>query len=233
MPFTRKEIEHMIIQVERNPENKSLKSILKKMQCYTSDEIIEEIIEMASQTFPDNPNEFIILTDDDTKKKNSFFNALHGFQFKNSDDKPSRHHCVDIRSFLEDFTRGAIPLNNFEFNNEFNLTDSDGEAIGHHCHVYDDDVNDLQERLIACVCEEIPESQHVIAYKLIKSLDGAPEAIERICHENQSQMELTVRMGPDMECSILTQDMLRYCASSLQFIYSKGPTKIYIHKKKK
>ena len=233
MPFTRKEIEEMIKQVERNPENKFLKSILKKMQCYTSEEIIEEIMEMASQTFPDNPNEFIILTDDDTKKKNSFFNALHGFQFKNSDDKPSRHHCVDIRSFLEDFTRGAIPLNNFEFNNEFNLTDSDGEAIGHHCHIYDDDVDDLKERLIACVCEEIPESQHVIAYKLIKSLDGAPEAIERICHENQSQIELTVRMGPDMECSVSTQDMLRYCASSLQFIYSKGSNKIYIHKKKK
>lgn len=233
MSFTRKEIEEMMKQVERNPENKFLKSILKKIQCYTSEEIIEEIMEMASQTFPDNPNEFIILTDDDTKKKNSFFNALHGFQFKDSDYKPSRHPCADIRSFLEDFARGDISLNDLEFNKEFNLTDSDGEAIGHHCRVYDDDVDDLRKRFIACVCEEIPDSPHVIAYKLIKSLDDAPEAIESICHENQSQIELTVRIGPDMECSILTQDMLRYCASSLQFIYSRNKHKIYIHKKGK
>ena len=230
MTFTRKEIEEMIKQVARNPENKFLKSILKKMQCYTSEEIIEDIMEMASQTFPDNPNEFIILTDDDTKKKNTFFNAFH--QFEDSDDKPSRH-CDDIRSFLEDFARGDMPLNNFEFNNEFNLTYSDGEAIGHHCRVYDEDVYDLKKRFIACVCEEIPDSPHVIAYKLIKSLDGAPEAIESICRKNQSQIELIVRMGPDMECSILTQDMLRYCASSLQFIYSRNKHKIYIHKKGK
>jgi hypothetical protein len=230
MSFSRKEIEEMIIQVERNPENKSLKSILKKMQCYTSEEIIEEIMEMASKTFPDNSNEFIILIDNDKKTKNPFLNTFH--QFEDSDDKPSRH-CDDIRSFLEDFARGAMPLNSFEFNKEFNLTDSDGEAIGHHCRVYDEDVWDLKERFIACVCGEIPESPHVIAYKLIKSLDGAPEAIESICRKNQSQIELTVTMGPDMECSILTQDMLRYCASSLQFIYSRNKHKIYIHKKGK
>ena len=35
-----------------------------------------------------------------------------------------------------------------------------------------------------------------------------------------------------MECSILTQDMLRYCASSLQFIYSRNKHNIYIHKKR-
>jgi hypothetical protein len=254
MSFSRKEIEEMIKQVERNPENKFLKSILNKMQCYTSEEIIEEIMEMASKTFPDNSNEFIILIDNDKKTKNPFLNTFHQFEdsdVEESDDKPSRH-CDDIRSFLEDFARGAMPLNSFEFNNEFNLTDSDGEAIGHHCRVYDEDVWDLKERFIACVCGEIPESPHVIAYKLIKSLDGAPEAIESICRKNQSQIELTVTMGPDMECgiltqdmlrycasslrmecSILTQDMLRYCASSLKFIYSRNKNNIYIHKKRK
>ena len=66
MSFSRKEIEEMIKQVERNSENKFLKSILNKMQCYTSEEIIEEIMEMASKTFPDNSNEFIILIDNDS-----------------------------------------------------------------------------------------------------------------------------------------------------------------------
>lgn len=246
MSFSRKEIEEMIEQVKRNPENKILKSILNKMQCYTSEEIIEEIMEMASKTFPNNPNEFIILIDNDKETKNQFLNAFHQFEnFKDfedfedfedsdvedSDDKPSRH-CGDIRSFLKNFARGDMPLNNFEFNNEFNLTDSNGEAIGHHCRVYDDDVYDLKERFIACVCEEIPESSHVIAYKLIKSLDGAPEAIESICRKNQSQIELRVRIGSDMECSILIQDMLRYCASSLPLIHSSIKHNIYIHKKR-
>ena len=237
MSFSRKEIEEMIKQVERNPENKILKSILNKMQCYTSEEIIEEIMEMASQTFPNNPNEFIILTDHNTNTKNPFLNAFHQFEdfedsdVEDSDDKPSRH-CGDIRSFLKNFARGDMPLNNFEFNNEFNLTDSDSEAIGHHCRVYDDDVYDLKERFIACVCEEIPESSHVIAYKLIKSLDGAPEAIESICRKNQSQIELRVRIGSDMECSILTQDMLRHCALSLESLYSSNNDNIYIHKKR-
>lgn len=231
MSFTRKEIGEMIIQVERNPDNKYLKSILKKMQCNTSKEIIEEIMEMASQTFPDNPNKFIILIDND-KKQHPFLNAFHGHLFEDPDDKPSRHHCNDIRSFLENYTRGAIPLNNFEFNNEFNLIDSDGEAIGHHCRVYDDDVNDLKERLIACVCEEIPESPHVIAYKLIKSLDGAPEAIERICHENQSQVKIKVCKSRDNyydnDYYVSIQNIIRHCADGLSGIYLKK-TNRYIY----
>ena len=90
MNFTKEELEPMKQFSEKNPGDKIIKSILNKMQGTTCIEsLIQEIIEMASETHPGNPNEFIV---------------------------SSKYDGSDMALFLTQIASGIIPLSDFDFN---------------------------------------------------------------------------------------------------------------------
>ena len=89
MIFTQKELERMKQLSEENPDDKVLLSILNKMQGDTIASITQEIIEMASETHPDNPNEFI---------------------------ESSKYDGSNMALFLTQFASGNIRLSDLDFN---------------------------------------------------------------------------------------------------------------------
>ena len=196
MIFTKEELEHMKQLSKTKPDDKVLLSILNKMQGMTCIEsLTQEIMEMSSKTHPDNPNEFI---------------------------KSSKYDKSNMVSFLTEFASGIIPLSDLEFNTDFNMRGMNSEPYGHQCDVTDDDVENLKERFINCVCKENPHSPHVVVYNLMKAIEPASEAIKSICHENQSQIEMKVHSSPGWNYCIPIQAILHSCASSLPNIYLKN-----------
>lgn len=90
MNFTEEELKRMKQLSEKNPDDEVLLSILNKMHgttCIKS--LIQEIIEMASETHPGNPNEFIV---------------------------SSKYDGIDMALFLTQFASGIIPLSDLDFN---------------------------------------------------------------------------------------------------------------------
>ena len=195
MNFTKEELEHMKQFSEKNPGDKIIKSILNKMQGTTCIEsLTQEIMEMSSKTHPGNPNEFI---------------------------ESSKYNGSNMVSFLTEFASGIIPLSDLEFNTDFNMIGMNSEPYGHQCDVTDDDVENLKERFIICVCKENPHSPHVVVYNLMKVVKPAPEAIKKICDENQSQIEMKVHSSPGWNYRVPIQNILMSCFSSIPLIYLK------------
>jgi GTPase Era involved in 16S rRNA processing len=194
MSFTQEELEYMRQLSEKNPNNQTLLSILNKMKGDTAESLIQKIIETASETHPDNPNEFIM---------------------------SSKYDGSNMVSFLTEFASGNIPPSDLEFNTDFNMRDMNSEPWGHQCDVTYDDVENLKEIFINCVCKENPHSPHVIVYNLMKSLKPAYEAIKSICCENKSQIEMKVHSSPGWNYRVPIQNILSSCFSSLPLIYLK------------
>jgi len=196
MIFTQKELEHMKQFSKKNPDDKVLLSILNKMQGTTCIEnLTQEIIKMASKTHPDNPNKFI---------------------------ESPKYDGNNMVSFLTKVASGYILLDNLKFNTDFNMIGIDGEPYGHQCDVTDEEVDDLKQRFINCVCKENPNSPHIVVYNLRKALEYAPEAIKSICHENQSQIEMKVHSRPGWNYCVPIENILHSCAQSLPDIYLGG-----------
>jgi len=192
MSFTQEELEYMRQLSEEKPNDKVLLSILNKMKGDTAESLIQKIIETASETHPDNPNEFI---------------------------ESSKYDGSNMVSFLTEFASGNIPPSDLKFNTDFNMIDMNSKPWGHQCDITYDDVENLKKIFINCVCKENPHSPHVIVYNLMKALEPTHEAIKSICHKNESRIEMKVHSSPGWNYRVPIQNILMSCFYSLPLIY--------------
>ena len=123
-----------------------------------------------------------------------------------------------LECVLTRIASGTVPINNFSL---CCLIDDGNSSV--NSEILNKQCKDLEERFLNYICENHPQSPHVLMYKLSQTLTFETcDAIEKICNKYKTELTISIHSYNNRYIyqKVSISEILRSCSLSLHKLYS-------------